>query len=94
MKPIYIVTVMRGLNVEADGRTVGWYATLDKAKGTVLNNYCDIHETIYEYAVIEETPVGLYPDIQVEVWFQWKNGKYVEIPKPEEVKDLCNWGIG
>jgi hypothetical protein len=94
MEPIFVITTRRGLNVEADERTIGWYGDLISAKATVENNFCDIHETVYEYAIIEEVHAGLYPDIQVEVWFQWKNGKYVEIPKPEEIKDFCNWAIG
>jgi len=94
MDIIFTITLLRGLNVEADERTVGWYQSLRRAKDTVEDNYCDIHETIWEYAIIEKLGRGLYPEVINEYWFQWQNGKYVEIPKPEGLRDLCNWAIG
>lgn len=42
-------------------RSVGWFATFSEAERIVKNNVCDIYEDTYKYAVIESTPVGIYP---------------------------------
>ncbi|MFF2531341.1 hypothetical protein ACFVS2_20775 [Brevibacillus sp. NPDC058079] len=65
---MYFVTTFQKLEREENGfwelgskRTVGFYPTLEAAQDTVINNRCDLRENIYDYAVIEELGIGLYP---------------------------------
>jgi hypothetical protein len=65
---LFFVTTFRKLERQEDGfwdlgsqRTVGFYPTLEAAQDTVINNRCDLCETIYDYALIEEIGIGLYP---------------------------------
>lgn len=81
-------------------RTPGFFLTLEEAKQCVEENWGDIHETGYEYVVIEKTPPGLYTGgfIEEEWWYRWEGdrdeGKYVETEKPECTKCIVGWGIG
>ena len=76
-------------------RSVGWFPTLDRAEEVVMNNEGDIYECgYYNYCVIEKVSPGLYPDVSREEWFEWKNGGYTLIPKPDWLKDSLNFGIG
>lgn len=43
-----------------DLRTVGFFHDFADAELAVMENDCDINETIYKYAVIEEVYPGLY----------------------------------
>ena len=74
---IFIVTTMEKL--EKDQNEIGWLKTgctarvgyfhdFLEAQLSVLCNMCDINETCYNYAVIEEMPAGLYP-YGVNRWF-------------------------
>ena len=94
MDPIFVVTTVGLLGTKNCERTVGWYSTLEDAKYIIVHNLGDIHETCYEYALIEGIPSGLYPNILKETWFQWQDNKYVEVPKPDKFRCICNWGIG
>ena len=64
-----------------DLRPVGYFLTFDNAKKCILENWGDIHEDCYDYALIEGLPEGLYQDSN-KYWYQWKNEKYVEIDSP------------
>ena len=94
MDSIFTVTTLTPLGKKHCSRAVGWYPTLEEAKETVINNSCDIQELLYTYAVIEEVGPHLYPDIKTEVWFEWKDGKFCPIDKPQEFWGLCNWSMG
>ena len=53
-----------------DTRTVGYYTEKEQAINAVLENRCDLWETIYTYAVVEYLTPGLYPLAQDnERWF-------------------------
>lgn len=78
-------------------RTVGFYPTLEQARNIVVNNYGDLCETIYHYALIQEIGTGLYPTVFSEELYRVKDitvmvdGKevynpnltYEKIPLPE-----------
>lgn len=70
-------------------RSVGWRPTFEMAEKAVKTNMCDIWETCYDYACIEELGYGLYPDPK-ETWFYKFNvetGCYEEIEEPVFLKN-------
>ena len=82
-------------------RAVGYYPTIEEAKDIVINNRCDLNETIYDYAVIEDIAPGLYRYAEQPLWFVYnpKEDKYDQMEKPPEWAYeegiIMNWcGIG
>lgn len=65
---IYLITVFENLENEEQWdfslgcrRSVGFVFDFETAENIVQSNMCDIWETCYDYACIEELPCGLYP---------------------------------
>lgn len=76
-------------------RIVGWFPALERAMSAVIHNENDLNESgHYDHCVIEKTSLGLYPYIGLELWFEWKRGRYAAITKPEDLGDIHNLGIG
>lgn len=103
---IYTITTIDGFQEDEfskskmrpiEPRTVGWFLTLEDAQKIVDSNIGDIRETCYEYAVIQEVPVGLYPFSEHTWWYQWstENEKYepIEIPYRTDYEYIC-YAIG
>jgi len=71
-------------------RTWGWYSSLKNAQKCIEENWGDIFEGSYDYALIEEIPEGVLfgGAIPKEWWFKWKGtckkGKYILSKKPKE----------
>lgn len=86
--------------ISCNSRCFGWHPSLKKAKETVENNYSDIHEYSYKYAVIEKVADGMRMGLERpgEWWYEWEgsheDGKYVAINKPRELKGVIGWGTG
>lgn len=98
MNNIFLITTISVTNNEfSSSRTVGYLNNLNKAKEIVENNYYDLFETIYDYAVIEEVPEGIYPLYKNQFWYKWnlKEDKYEECEKPKCAMNykICE-GIG
>ncbi len=77
-----------GLVTCGDTDVVGFYFEKEEAIEDVEANACDINETIYKYAVIEEIYSGLYP-ISDNRWifeFDRDSEIYVQIDEPEILK--------
>ena len=80
-----------------DMRCVGYCSTFEKAEEIISDNACDIWETCYDYAVIENIEEGLYQYDHDAVWYKWDdlNEKYEKIEeKPEQYKKLVGFAIG
>lgn len=62
-------------------RTFGYYLNSNDAKEAVINNYCDIFESTYDYVVIEHIEEGLYNLASGRVLFKWNHttNQYEEI---------------
>lgn len=78
-------------------RCVGYYFKLEDAISAVENNVLDIHETNFNFVVIESCSEGLYPiDSTEQYWFEWnrEHEKYVSCERPEEYKSIIRIGIG
>ena len=86
--------------ISNNSRCFGWYPSFEEAQETVENNYSDIHEYSYKYAVIEKMADGMRLGFErpEEWWYEWEgsheDGKYVKINKPKELKGVIGWGIG
>ena len=79
-----------------DTRTFGYFDDREKAVRSLHENWCDMHECLYRYAVIEEIGQGIHPDVQSRTFFEYdkeRNG-FFEIEEPKEVKHVCNFALG
>lgn len=77
-------------------RFVGWYSEFKDAYSSVLGNSCDINETCYDYALIEECDEGLYKPANKRWWFKYNHEKdqYFQINEPDFIKGFCGFTIG
>lgn len=75
-------------------RCFGYYKTLEAATEAVINNYCDIFEYSYTYAVIEEIDEGIHAITKESWWFRFnaENGKYDKIIVDNDI--FTNYAIG
>lgn len=104
MNKIYTVMVMTDLTYDeqtkspefGSERLVGWYPEFEVAQSAVTGNVCDINETCYQYALIEECEVGLYHPAHKRWWFEYDKEKdeYFQIEEPDFVKGFCGFTIG
>jgi hypothetical protein len=58
-------------------RTFGYYNDRSTAIEMVEINNLDIQERLYEYAVIECIPEGLYNPAEERIFFKWNEDKQV-----------------
>ncbi len=104
MNKIYTVMVMTDLTYDSNtrcpefgsSRLVGWYPEFEVANSAVMGNVCDINETCYQYALIEECEVGLYHPAYKRWWYEYDREKeeYVQIDEPDFIKGFCGFTIG
>lgn len=83
-----------GGHIYGDVRAVGYYDDREAAINTVLNNACDIQETIYNYAVIDCVSPGLYQLPTEQLFFKWNKSKQAFEPIPPLGKNLGAFAIG
>ena len=92
---MYFVTTIETKNNEVeDTRCVGYFNTFDEAERAVTYNACDIWETCYDYAVIENIPEGLYQYDLHPIWYKFHkptNG-YMKCEQPVFVNAIG--GVG
>lgn len=106
-EPKKIYTILTMTNLEqgehkflnfGSERLVGWYSDKNDAFDAVMENACDINETCYDYALIEEIEEGLYRSaISGSRWFFKYNRDtrgYEQIEEPDFVKSYCGFTIG
>lgn len=92
---MYFITTIQSRTDES--RCVGYFSSFEEAEEAVEENYLDLHETIYDYIVIENIPEGLYRYDQDAKWYKWNNSKerYEKIEgRPEEYSNIVGFGIG
>ena len=100
--PIYLITTFERIALKdgfvdlGDRRSVGFRHSFDIAEKTVLENRCDINETIYDYAVIEKLYPGLYQYAEGEdrsfYKFNYNIKLYEPIDEPFELRDYMPIG--
>ena len=107
MKAIYVVTVFQKISHKpisdmidfhdfGDRHCVGWLDSFEEANCAVENNFSDIHDNMYEYAIIEKMEPGIcVPDID-RVVYKWNADlkRYEKIETPIELSKVSNFGIG
>ena len=71
---------------------MGWFSDRKKAISAVKVNACDINETIYNYAVIEEIEEGLYAYPRKRWLFKYSktDDRYYGIEEPSFLKHIAN----
>jgi hypothetical protein len=96
LKMYFVTTVQVNENDILDTRCVGYFENYEDAAIIVKKNKCDIYEGIYNYAVIEEVPSGLYQFAFNPQWFLFSKEKaaYEEIEKPEFAQNTIGFSIG
>ena len=59
-------------------------------------NVCDMHECLYEFAVIESIGQGIHSHAKEVAWFRWNEEKqgFFEIEKPECTRNYSNYALG
>ena len=103
MQEYYFITVFERLDITDLGwpcvgceRCWGFYTDKNTAFRAVHDNWTDMEETIYEYAVIEEYHEGISNFTGYRQFFRFDRDKdgYVEIDEPEAYKHFCSFAIG
>lgn len=89
-------TDRNGLPDIGEARTVGYYDSKEEAISRVLENRCDLWETIYTYAVVERLSPGLYPFVsEEERWFfKWNNDTKQYEPTEPFKDNFGNYAFG
>jgi hypothetical protein len=83
-----------------DTRCVGFFTTFSQAEKCVIENWGDIFEYYYDFAVVEEVTEGLYNccqgDNYLKQWYKWnsKVKRYKKVKEPKFAKNIINWSIG
>ncbi len=74
----------------------GYFKTWDEAHATVTDNVGSLHESIYDFIVIEDIPDGIHSLMTEEHWYYWCDALNCWQPcvKPDEFKGVINWAIG
>lgn len=71
---------------------VGFYSDKESAFDIVINNCGDLHETCYDYALIEEVEEGIYPGSTTRWFFKFNmdTQQYEPISEPEGYEHFCD----
>ncbi len=99
----YFITVFERLGMDENGftdtghtRCWGFYADKETAFQALHENWTDMWETIYNYAVIEGYREGISHYTGYRQFFKYMLGRdgYFEIDEPKGYEHYCNFGIG
>lgn len=102
-KQYYFITVFERLEIDDLGypdtgcsRCWGFYADKDTAFKAVHENWSDMEETCYEFAVIEEYLEGISYYTGFRQFFRYNKDTdgYVEIDVPVGYEHFCAFSIG
>ena len=78
-------------------RTWGFYEDRGTAVQALHENWIDMHETCYDYAVIEKYAEGIsHYEFDSRQWFKFDQERegYFESDEPECVKHWCGFALG
>ncbi len=100
---MYFITCFEKISIDKLGwldigsqRTFGYKETFEMAKLALNENWCDMREYVYNFAIVEKIPSGIHPDVEEMWFFKWDENKkgFFEIPEPEEYNHFCNIAFG
>jgi len=106
IRPVFLVASFRfdkGAKIWSENRTWGWLPSLEHARKSVAVNAGDMHETTYNYVIIEEVPAGVCVMNRVVEVYRWRpdrqdknhwRGKWIRCAKPKWIGQAVNWTIG
>ena len=73
---------------------LGWFNSKEDATKAIDINDGDIYENgWYDYVMMEEFPIGIFPNAKSEVWFYWSADKWECCDRPEKINSV-NFGMG
>lgn len=99
----YFITVFRRLDIDDLGwpetgeqRTWGFYKEKETAFQALHENWTDMEETFYEFALIEEYQEGIsnYTGYRQFFKFDKDKGGYFEIDEPPQYEHFSSFAIG
>ena len=78
-----------------DQRTWGYYKEREMAVQALHENWTDMQETLYSYALIEKIEEGISATANERQWFKWDVARqgFFEIEEPECVEHIVNFAI-
>ena len=92
---------LTALNKNFDKRCFGYYHDEANALQAVFENLGDMHESCYDFIVIEKVYSGVHGRTGGQQWFQWKKVKrlsqtkgWVAINRPVWSRGISNWAVG
>lgn len=102
---MYFITAMTNILTEKtnfqseeaqnhEERCFGYYIEKEDAEEALRLNSCDMHETMYDYAVIEKVEPGIHPYAEITGWFQYNDEKNSYEPIEVGRTGFCNYAIG
>lgn len=103
---IYTVTVFTQLREKPtenghtywtrDSRVWAWYPTFEEACEVVAENVSDLQECLYELALIERVPAGLFVMPRREWWFRWNlaEERWESCAKPDDYARTLGFSMG
>ena len=101
MEEIYLITVFQKMKLTENGlvdlgyhRCVGWFNNEGEARNAVENNFSNMQDNLYNYAVIEKMMSGIKIPETSKSFYEFKNKRFVEIDTPEILKGFSNFSIG
>lgn len=91
-----ISTTLLGWLDIGSSRTFGFYSIYEQAVEALHNNYLDMFECLYEYAVVEHINEGIHPEVISRQFFSYnrKRKGFFEKNEPKEFKGYCNIALG
>lgn len=76
--------------------TFGYYDNFYTCKKALNENWGDMHEYLYKFAVVEFIEQGIQQHAKEIAWFQWDNERqgFFETDKPNCTFGVCNHAFG
>lgn len=74
----------------------GYFDNYADAVERLHKNACDMHELLYDYAIVEEIPAGIHPTVKSYQYFAYdkKRDGFFEIDEPQDLVGWCNFALG
>lgn len=101
---MYFITAFNQISIDGQTktldigfqRTFGYYDNLDYTDEALRQNCCDMHETIYHYAVVEKIDAGIHPIVEKRWFYKYNKEKdgFYPIEEPKEFKHYSNIALG
>lgn len=106
-KPMFFITCLENNGSEKNKygwpdfgsmRTFGFYTDLEDARKALNENYCDMRECVYDYAIIEKIYPGIHPWIVSDTdteWYQYDESRkgFFLIDNPKKM-NMSNFALG